>query len=91
MEEDEDKDSGQGPEVSAHNPDKLEGDRVFMTTIRDPPELIRASATASQRLFEAFAKNSAGPKAFRDSVPAAFHDFEDVFSKKSFDALPDRK
>ena len=38
VEEDEDKDSGQGPEVSAHNPDELEeGDRVFMTTIRDPP------------------------------------------------------
>ena len=34
VEEDEDKDSGQGLEVSAHNPDKLEeGDRVFMTTI----------------------------------------------------------
>ena len=92
VEEDEDEDSGQGPEVSAHNPDELEeGDRVFMTTIRDPPELIRASATTSQRLSEAFAKNSAGPKAFQDSVPAAFHDFEDVFSKESFDALPDRK
>ena len=92
VEEDEDEDSGQGPEVSAHNPDKLEeGDSVFMTIIQDPPELIHASATTSQHLSEALAKNSAGPKAFRDSVPAAFHDFEDVFSKESFNALPDRK
>ena len=89
VEEDEDEDSGQGPEVSTHNPDKLEeGDRVFMTTMQDPLELIWASATMSQHLSKAFAKNSAGPKAFRDSIPAAFHDFENVFSKESFDALP---
>ena len=91
-EEDKDEDSRQGPEIPAHNPDEIEeGDRVFMTTIWDPPELIRASSTTSQCLSEAFAKNSTGPKAFQDSVPAAFHHFEDVFSKESFDALPDRK
>ena len=38
VEEDEDEDSGQGLEVSAYDPEELEeGDRVFMTTIRDPP------------------------------------------------------
>jgi hypothetical protein len=31
------------------------------------------------------------PKSFHESVPPAFHDFEDVFSKVSFDVLPDRK
>ena len=68
VEEDEEEDSGQGPEIPEHNLDELEGDRVFMTTIWDPPELIRASATTSQRLSDAFAKNSTGPKAFWDSV-----------------------
>jgi hypothetical protein len=72
--------------------DEIEpGDRIFMTTVRDQAEFIRASATTSQRLSEAFATNSANPKSFRDSVPPTFHDFEDVFSKVAFDALPDRK
>src|SRR3984957_17007043 len=72
--------------------DELEpGDRVFMTTIQDPMEFIRASATTSQRLSEAFAKNSAPPRPFHESVPREFHDFEDVFSKISFDNLPNRK
>ena len=72
--------------------DEIEpGDRIFMTTVHDPAEFIRASSTTSQRLSEAFAKNSASPKSFHESVPPAFHDFEDVFSKVSFDVLPDRK
>jgi hypothetical protein len=62
-----------------------------MTTVHDPAEFIRASSTTSQRLSEAFAKNSASPKSFHESVPPAFHDFEDVFSKVSFDVLLDRK
>src|SRR5882762_6628274 len=72
--------------------DEIEpGDQIFMTTVYDPAEFIRASSTTSQRLSEAFAKNSASPKSFHESVPPAFHDFEDVFSKVSFDVLPDRK
>jgi hypothetical protein len=67
------------------------GDRIFMTTVHDPAEFIRASSTTSQCLSEAFTKNSAAPKSFHESVPPAFHDFEDVFSKVSFDVLPDRK
>src|ERR1700720_730242 len=62
-----------------------------MTTIQDPVKFIRASATTSQRLSEAIAKNSAPPKPFHESVPREFHDFEDVFSKISFDNLPNRK
>ena len=77
---------------SSWNPDEIEpGDRVFMTTVYDPAEFIRATSTTSQRLAEAFARNSAPPKSFRESVPSQFHDFEDIFSKESFDALPDRK
>jgi hypothetical protein len=68
-----------------------EGDRIFMTTIHDQAEFIRASATTSQHLFEAFAKNSGPLKSFQESVPKAFHDFEDVFSKESSDELLDRK
>ena len=45
----------------------------------------------SQRLSEGFTKNSTPPKPFYESVPSAFHHFEDVFSKVSFDALPDCK
>jgi hypothetical protein len=45
----------------------------------------------SQHLSEAFARNSADPKSFCDSVPLAFNDFEDVISKVAFDALPDCK
>jgi len=74
------------------NPDEVEPeDRVFMTTVHDPVEFIRATATTSQSLAEAFTQNSAPPKSFCESVPSQFHDFEDVFSKVSFDALPDHK
>jgi hypothetical protein len=72
--------------------DKIKpGDWIFMTTVYNPVEFIRASSTTSQCLSEAFAKNSAVHKTFHESVPPAFHDFEDVFSKVSFDVLPDCK
>jgi hypothetical protein len=72
--------------------DEIEpGDQIFMTTVYNPAEFIRASSTTSQRLSETFAKNSTAPKTFHKSVPLAFHDFEDVFSKVSFDVLPDCK
>jgi hypothetical protein len=74
------------------NPDKIEpGDHVFMTMVHDPAEFIRATATTSQCLAEAFTRNSAPPKLFHESVPSQFYDFEEVSSKVSFDALPDRK
>ncbi|GLB39313.1 putative retrotransposable element tf2 155 kda protein type 1-like [Lyophyllum shimeji] len=69
-----------------------EGDRLLVTTLFGYPaaEEIRASQTTSQRLAEAFARNSA-PKSFCDAVPDHLHDFEDVFSKAAFDKLPERK
>jgi len=69
-----------------------EGDRIFVATIHpeDIHHFVRASSTVSQRLAEAFTKNS-GQVSFRDSVPESLHDFEDVFSKESFDSLPDRR
>jgi hypothetical protein len=69
----------------------MASDRVFMTTVHDPAEFIRATATTSQRPAKAFTWNSAPPKSFHESVPSQFHDFEDVFSKVSFDTLPDCK
>ena len=53
-------------------------------------EEIRATQNVSARLAEAFHKNSK-TKSFRDTAPDYLHDFEDIFSKESFDALPDRK
>jgi len=74
------------------NPDEIEpGDCVFMTTVHDPAEFIRAIATTSQCLAEAFTRNSTPLKSFHESVPSQFHDFEEVFSKVSFDALLDHK
>jgi Reverse transcriptase (RNA-dependent DNA polymerase) len=88
----EDSDAEPEAEDPVDNPDRVEpGDRVFMTTVHDPAEFIWATATTSQRLAEAFTKNSAPPKSFCESVPSQLHDFEDVFSKISFDALPDHK
>ena len=67
-----------------------EGDRIFAIGLTPLTEEIRATSNISQRLAEAFHRNSA-PKTFRDSVPDHLQDFEDVFAKESFDALPEKK
>jgi hypothetical protein len=64
-----------------------EGDHTFMVSIPAEAKFIHALQTTSQCLLEAFHKNTV-PKSFRESVPTHVHDFEDVFSKASFDALP---
>jgi hypothetical protein len=68
-----------------------EGNRIFVATIHpeDIHHFVRASSTVSQRLAKMFTRNS-GQASFQDSVPESLHDFEDVFSKESFDSLPDR-
>lgn len=74
-----------------------EGDRLFATTLCDTTPLhIRAFQTVSQRLSEAAAKEARqqSPKkepALKDLIPLEYHDFNDVFSKTSFDELPPRK
>ncbi|KNZ72220.1 hypothetical protein J132_04222 [Termitomyces sp. J132] len=58
-----------------------------------PPPIvaeIRASQTTSQQLAEAFAANSQ-PRPSCNIVPHHLHDFEDIFSKASFDSLPECK
>jgi hypothetical protein len=63
-----------------------EGDRILIASL--PPEFINATSTTSQRLAEAHTKASKDP---RDSLPDHFYDYLDVFSKESFDVLPERK
>ncbi|KAG5728483.1 hypothetical protein E4T56_gene19562 [Termitomyces sp. T112] len=67
-------------------------DQIYATTIHPPPSVteIWASQTTSQRLAQAFAAN-AEPQEFQDVVPPYLHAFEDVFSKASFDSLPEHK
>jgi transposase InsO family protein len=68
------------------------GDRVFATVLRPEPVSINATATISQRLAAAAAHDQdRKAKDFRDQVPSHLHDYEDVFSKSSFDVLPDHK
>ena len=59
----------------------------------DPPPTeaeIQASQTTSQRLAQAFAANSQ-PKSSGSTIPHHLQDFKDMFSKASFDSLPERK
>ncbi|KAG5733211.1 hypothetical protein E4T56_gene2237 [Termitomyces sp. T112] len=68
------------------------GDQIYATILCPPPTVadIRASQTTSQHLAEAFVANSQ-PKPCCSTVPNHLHDFEDVFSKVSFDSLPECK
>jgi hypothetical protein len=83
---------GGKPDTPAATDDESieEGDRIFATCFHNEPAEVRATQNISQRLAEAFHKNSE-TKSFRDSAPDYLHDFEDVFSKTSFDELPARK
>jgi hypothetical protein len=67
-----------------------EGDRLFATTIPCEAEFIWATSNVSQQLAKVFHKNSE-PKSFHELVPTHLHEFEDVFSKVSFDHLLDQK
>ncbi len=69
-------------------PEIEEGDRVFATAYRTPPEEVNATSTISQRIAEGFARNmDAKPRTLREQIPKALWDFEDVFAKTSFDSL----
>ncbi len=71
-----------------------EDDRIFAATLHPLAEEVCATGTTSQRLTEAFRKNqqaSEGPTGFHEHLPEHLHQFEDVFSKESFDMLPDHR
>jgi hypothetical protein len=67
-----------------------DGDQIFATCFHNEPAEVCATQNISQRLAEVFHTNSE-TKSFRDSAPDYPHDFEDVFSKTSFDELPAQK
>ena len=69
-----------------------DSDHIFIAHIHseDAEHFIRAASTVSQRLAEAFTKNSKATS-FRDAVPSSLHEFEDVFSEGAFDHLPKRR
>jgi len=64
-----------------------DGDHILVATILPEEEFVWASLTTFQHLAEAFHRNTE-PTSFCDSILTYLHDFEDVFSKSSFDALP---
>ena len=85
---------GHFDESSADDVDKIpepteveEGDRILCINVPNEVEFIRASSNISQRLAEAAHRNFQ----VRADVPPWLEDFNDVFSKRSFDALPERK
>ena len=51
---------------------------------------VRATSNFSQKLAEALHQDAA-LKTFQEMVPTYLYEFEDVFVKESFDALPERK
>ena len=66
-------------------PDSV-GDRIFATGLLPHPSMdIRASSTISQRLAEAFQTNSE----VLSLIPDYLKEFTSVFSKPSFDTLPE--
>ncbi|KAF7342823.1 Reverse transcriptase-RNase H-integrase [Mycena sanguinolenta] len=94
LEEEDDVDSDDifGCDSPSEFPDDSEiqdDDRVFFTHVWPHEEFIRATSTTSQRLAEAHAKNA--PRNIKDGLPEHFYEYEDVFSKESFDVLPNRK
>ena len=83
------------------DPDFEDGDRMFATGLHAPPEEVRATSTISQRLAEAFKRNNAADNAAGDMsadsynaaehIPDHLREFHSVFSKESFDVLPESK
>ena len=65
-----------------------EGDHILATGLLPPPSVnIRASSTISQRLAEAFQTN----KEALTPIPNYLKEFTAIFSKQSFDVLPESK
>src|SRR3981189_618635 len=70
--------------------DEIEdSDRIFVAHIhgKDAEHFVRAASMVSQRLAEAFTKNSKATS-FRDAVPSSLHECEPVFSEAGFNHLP---
>ena len=69
-------------------------DRVFaigLMPATPPDQYISAGTTTSQRLAEAFHRNSQADQPVRERIPSYLQDYEDIFAKESFDTLPDQR
>jgi len=67
------------------------GDRIFAIGLVPAPAEIWATSGVSQRLAEVFKCNSEASAPSGRSVPEYLKEFDSVFSKESFDALPESK
>ena len=67
-----------------------EGDHVWAASIPPAPEYIHTTASVSQQLAKAFQKNSS-PWDYEKHIPEHLYGFDNVFSKDSFDELPESK
>ena len=89
-----DNDEGNLPALLKDNEDEEdpefeEGDRMFVAGLHHLDTEIRATSTISQRLAEAFKQNS---EPVQPAVPDYLREFDDdVFSKESFNVLPESK
>jgi hypothetical protein len=72
-------------------------DRMFAAGLFSPPQEVRATATMSQRLAEAHLRNtnpppdSSAPALPAEDIPHHLREFASVFSKESFDVLPESR
>ena len=76
------------PALLKDDEDEEDMDRMFVAGLRHPDIEIRATSTISQWLAEAFRRNS---EPVRPAIPDYLREFDNVFSKESFDALPESK
>jgi len=67
------------------------GDRIFAIGLVPAPAEIRATSSVSQRLAEAFKRNFKASAPTGRSIPEYLKEFDSVFSKESFDVLPESK
>jgi len=67
------------------------GDHIFAIGLVPAPVEIRATSSVSQRLAEAFKRNSEASAPTGWPVPEYLKEFDSVFSKESFDVLPESK
>jgi len=67
------------------------GDRIFAIGLVPAPAEIRATSSVSQHLAEAFKCNSKASAPSGRSILEYLKEFDSIFSKESFDALPESK
>uniref|UniRef100_A0A0W0F4H4 RNA-directed DNA polymerase n=1 Tax=Moniliophthora roreri TaxID=221103 RepID=A0A0W0F4H4_MONRR len=71
--------------------DALEEDCIFACNLHptSPAHHINTTSTVSQQLAEAAAKDHQAKSSVHDNLPKQFWEYKDVFSKESFDHLPE--